>query len=189
MIASPALRRIVALALPLVALVAVYGAVVRPAARLIAEKRSATAQLADALDRYRQRAGRLPELTVRLAALRTGDSHADGFLAGDNEALAAAALQEHLKILVEQSQGKLASIEISPPQADDKRRRITARGEMNVGIAGLEKVLYAVETETPFLFVDTLSVHAVAAGGRGAAETEPLLDVRFDITGYMRGAG
>ncbi len=190
MIASRLVRRAVALALPALLLVALYGVAVRPAWRAFADDRARTEQLKDVLARYHERAARLPALETRAAALRQSGGPAEGYLGGDNPALAGAALQEHLKALIGEWQGQLTSVQILPAAPDGARLRITARGEMTLNVESLEHVLYAVESETPYLFVDALAIHAVSPGGRTRGkDADPVLDVRFDITGFMRGTG
>lgn len=190
MIRSRFLRRAVALAIPFLVLATLYSAVVRPVWRLYADNRAVTDQLTDILGRYRQRAAQLPELKARAAALRQSGVPTDGYLVGDNQALAGAALQEHLKALIGQWQGQLASVQILPAQPDGARLRITARGEMTLGIDSLQHVLYALESETPYLFVDGLAIHAISVTGRvPGKDPGTSLDVRFDVTGYLRGTG
>jgi hypothetical protein len=59
---------------------------------------------------------------------------------------------------------------------------------MSGGSEALYKVLYALETERPFLFVDNIDVNARSMRAReGQAETIELM-VSFDLFGYMRPA-
>jgi general secretion pathway protein M len=187
MILSLPLRRALALALPLLMALALYSAIVRPAWRLLAGNQATVEQLTEVLARYRDRAASLPELIARATALRQSGVPTDGYLVGDTPALAGATLQEHLKALIGQNQGHLVSVQILPPEAEGKRRRLTARGEMTLDVGSIEHVLYTLESETPYLFVDNLAIHAISVAGRTQAKVDPMLDVHFEVSGYLRG--
>ncbi|HEY1723149.1 MAG TPA: type II secretion system protein GspM [Magnetospirillaceae bacterium] len=182
-------RRAIALALPLVLVMAAYSAIVKPVLHSVAADRADRAELTDALNRYQQRAERLSALEKEITALPQGGAQAEGYLPGDSEALAGAALQERLKTLVAQWHGQLTSIQLMPAKAEGKALRLAARGEITLNTNALLHVLYAIESQTPYLFVDTLTIHAMAPSGRAAqAEADVPLSVQFDVSGYMRGA-
>ena len=68
-------------------------------------------------------------------------------------------------------------------------RRATLRIQFGIDIKGLQKVLYQLETGQPYLFVDQLTVRQQRVRRRSKElEQEPVLDVSFEVFGYVRGA-
>jgi hypothetical protein len=186
MIVSRPVRQFAALALPALLAMIVYGAVIKPTLRNITANRQEAVHLTQILGHFRERASHLPELAAQAAQLHQADGQVQGYLPGDSEPLAAAALQERLKAIVAQARGQLTSIQVLPAQTSGEAMRVTARGEMTLDIRGLERALYTIESETPYLFVDTLDVHALSGAGGNDAKTRNALDIRFDISGYVR---
>ena len=180
---SPSVRRLLALAIPVLLLGMVYAMLVRPSLAELSANSKAVSQLTDSLARYRQIAARGPELAQQADELRKTGAESEGYLPGESEAVAGAALQDRLKGLVARSGGQLGSIQILPAQQEGDARRITARGEMTLGTEGLRQVLYSIESDQPYLFIDSIDVR----GAAGPAGGDAALDIRFDVTGYMRG--
>jgi hypothetical protein len=68
-------------------------------------------------------------------------------------------------------------------------RRIAVRGQMSSGLAAAQSVLYELESASPYLFIDNLNMRARGADRRAdGVEADPILDVRFDIYGYVLAA-
>jgi len=186
----PAARRALALLILLGAVGLVYLIAVQP---LLDDYRATRESIADgeaALSRFRRVAAELPQRRAALAALRQRQAASEGFLQGTNEALVAAQIQNRIKSLVEQAQGELKSTQVLPVQEEGKYRRITLRAQMTLDTAAAERVLYAIETASPLLFVDNLDMRAHIGGDRRRerANPDPPLDMRLDVYGYMRGA-
>jgi hypothetical protein len=54
-------------------------------------------------------------------------------------------------------------------------------------MAQLQRILYDLEAGSPFLFLDNVDIRTRQAPAvRGHTEDESLLEVRFDLYGYMR---
>ena len=54
-------------------------------------------------------------------------------------------------------------------------------------IAALHPILYALESERPFVFLDNLDVRNRRARRRAELEDlDPQLTIRFDLSGYLR---
>jgi general secretion pathway protein M len=143
------------------------------------------------LGRNREMDRRIVELRARLAELRKVQASQPGFLDGANESLAAAQLQSRIKALVESTRGELKSTQIVPGRDEGKFRRIVVRAQMAVSTRALQRIVYEVEAALPFLFLDNVDVRTQpsSASTRSAQTTEdPILDVRFDLFGYIRQA-
>lgn len=183
---SPRLSR--ALALTLLAVLAwlVYSWLIQPVLDDYSEARAAAARLAPALARAARGEGDLGALAAELARLKQNRPTTAGFLGSANESLAAAELQGRLNSSVAAARGELRSAQILPAREEGTFRRVTIRGQIAVTIAQLQRILYDLEAGSPFLFLDNVDIRTPQAAARGHAEGEPLLEVRFDLYGYMR---
>ncbi|MGQ0658436.1 MAG: type II secretion system protein GspM [Chromatiales bacterium] len=109
-------------------------------------------------------------------------------LQGSTEALAAAALQDHVRALVQEAGGKLKTTNPLPVTAESGLTRIGVSARMTLDVTGLQKMLHGIETGTPLVFVDKLAVRPgretfqEAAAAR--ADIELLVDM--DVSAYAR---
>ena len=62
---------------------------------------------------------------------------------------------------------------------------------MRCEIDDLSKVFYNLEAETPYVFIDNVSIYRQISRRRRGSETvqQRILDVRFDLSGYIRISG
>jgi len=113
------------------------------------------------------------------------------FLAEGNFALAANALQKRVVGAIEDSEGKLVTVSVDPPVTGDAEleRRVSVQVTAELTNEALQKVLYQLESETPFVFVESFSVSRPAlndAEAKTEAHTAPPLSVSLSVTGYRR---
>jgi general secretion pathway protein M len=164
-------------------------AVVLPVIREYDAYNDAADQLRSTLGRNLEVERRIAELKARLAELRKNQAYQPEFLHGANESLAAAQLQSRIKTVVESVRGELKSTQIVPGRDEGKFRRIIVRAQMVVSTPALQRIVYEVESASPLLFLDNVDVRAQPASTRirkVEATEDPVLDVRFDIFGYIR---
>jgi hypothetical protein len=114
------------------------------------------------------------------------------FLAEESFALAANALQKRVVGLIEQTEGKLLTVSVEPPITGDEElaRRVSVQVTAELTNAGLQKVLYALESAVPFTFVDSFAVSRRETSNPttpgNEAQTEPRMSVSMSVTGYRR---
>ena len=181
-VAPPWLSRVFALAI-LVLLGAILDlGLVQPLLDAYARDRVAGEQQEVALAHYREIGGHVAALSADLAALHQAQQGQRGFLEGANDVLVAAQLQDRLKRLVEAGQGRLQSTQVLPVRDEGKFRRLGVRGQMSLSTAGLQRVVYEIESGSPALFLDNLAVHRLETGGETPTDQ---LDVAFDLFGYV----
>ncbi len=104
------------------------------------------------------------------------------YLRGASEAAAAATLQERLGALAEANHAELRSVQALPAVEQAGLQRLTLRVVMSATTAELFQVLYTLEAEKPYVFIENimLKVHSREV----SEESEDLL-VRFDLHGYL----
>jgi general secretion pathway protein M len=184
---SPPISRALAAAL-LVGLVAIiYLAIVQPVIDARIDQRDQIANLENTLQRYQRVAAQRASREAALAELKQRAAGEDGLLRGANETLMAAAIQNRLKALVDESHGELKSIQILPPQADGPLRRIAVRGQLSVTVEAAQRVFHDLEGGDPLLFLDNIGIRS-RDDSRRRRERAPdgMLEVRLDVYGYAQ---
>jgi len=173
---------------------ALLGAARLVVAPLLAAYRDASAEIEQAeflLQRYRALAEQRPAMAERLAEQQQLAASAAGYLQGPSDALAAAQLQDRVKTVVEGAAGELRSTQIlaaQPVEVDAKIRRAALRVQFVASIEGLARILYELESGQPYLLIDELVVREqrVRSRRRNEPETETLLDVSLELSGYLQ---
>ena len=72
-----------------------------------------------------------------------------------------------------------------PPRETDGARRIGVSVQFKAGIEQLRALLFRIESNRPFLFVDGLQVRPVSPFSQRDAEFNGVLDVRLDVYGAL----
>lgn len=148
------------------------------------------ASLDEHLARYRRMAASRDEARLMLDRLAERREHESLTLRAPNAGQAAAALQETIKILLEDGGGRLMSTRMLPVKQEGSALRVAAQVRLQADIETLGPALYALESNFPYLFLDGLSV--VSRGGRrsrqGVTPSVPL-DVSLEVAAYLRADG
>jgi general secretion pathway protein M len=184
------LSRSLALALLLAALFGAYQLILLPVIAAWREAESTIEQAQTLLQRYRALAEQRVQLAERVSAQEDLAASASGYLSGPSDALAAAALQDRVKSVIEGAEGELRSTQILPAKALESGvpvRRTALRIQFAVSVEGLQEVLYELETGEPYLFIDDLNIREQRVRRRrNAPDPEPMLDVSIEVSGYVR---
>ena len=104
------------------------------------------------------------------------------YLQGASEAAAAAALQERLGTLAEANHAELRSVQALPAVEVDGLRRLTLRVVLSATTSELLHVLYALEAEKPYTFIENIELKIYSAS---KTEADDHLLVRFDLLGFL----
>jgi general secretion pathway protein M len=160
------------------------------AAPVIEEYRTTERTSRDALEqlaRYENIAKTNPNRKAELELLASRQSRSGLYLAGDTDALAAAGLQEDVGAKIEKNGGKLRSIQILPVKTDGDFKRVTVRVQLTATLGSFTRILYALESGKPYVFIDNLDVkNRRARQVKKALQEDPELVIRFDLYGYLR---
>lgn len=106
------------------------------------------------------------------------------YLKSTSEALAAADLQGIIKRLAGTKDMEVLSTQILPAGEASDFTRVALKVRMRGKLDNLLKVFYALETGQPYLFLDNVSIRSKGQRRR-TVNADQLLDVDFDLIGYM----
>jgi hypothetical protein len=139
----------------------------------------------DRLERYRRIAAQGPELQKALDALREKQGRRF-FLKNTASNLAGAELQDLVRAAVENNGGRITTIQIVATRDDGRFRQIGVNLQLFATTANLQKILYAIETQQPYMLVENLTVRPLNAfrGFKPAPGAEPEVSVLLDVSGF-----
>jgi general secretion pathway protein M len=140
-----------------------------------------------ALARGRALDQELKDLGREFAEMRQAQASQSGLLEGANESLATAQLQNRIKTIIETGGGELRSTQVLPVRDEGKFRRIIVRGQMATDTAAMQRIFYDIESASPYLILDNIDIRArPSPHASDNNPTDTMLDVRFDLYGYVR---
>jgi general secretion pathway protein M len=178
----PRQRRLVAVGLLALLLVALAGLVWLPLAYLGRQQ----AELAAGERRLEELRARVPvrdELLARERELGQAGSVQEALLAGSTPAVAAAQLQGDLSALAAAMGGEVTTVQILEPEKAPPFVRVALRLSMTGDTATVRDFLYAVETRDPVLIVRSMTLSAAEPEAADAA-ANPELSASFEVYGY-----
>ncbi len=195
--------RAAALGLAAAAIGAIYLLAVAPLVGAYRATDGAVLQAGEMLTRYSDIASRRAALAAQLDELVARQAASGVYLSGETDALAGAALQEGVGATIEAHGGKLRSIQILPVSDDGDFKRVSVRVQLTAALVPLHRILHSLESGRPFVFLDNLEIKTrrarrsrrtrqsrqsrrAQAAAAPASATDPTLEVRFDLYGYLR---
>jgi general secretion pathway protein M len=183
----PALRRLLALMILVGGLGLIWALAVQP----ITDKFRAYRENAENAQALLAHYGRIGDaharLEARLSALRRSQSSRIRVLQGASVSLAAAQLQNDVKRIIRANKGNLKSTQVIPGKKEGSFQKIAVRVRMDADVESLYKIFYGLEASHIYRFLDNVEIRARHAARRVAVgNTAEVLDVRFDVFGYMR---
>lgn len=184
---APLLTRTLALAILAALLAAVWALAAHPVIVWLNDRQDNEHRLRKLLAGYRRMAAERPALERELQSWRQREGATIGYVDGNSSALAAANLQGQIKRIIESNGGEIGSVQNLAPLATANGERITIHYDLSIPEAKLTDVLYQLETNVPYLFLDNLTIHGqeglipATQGGKGQK-----LSLRCDVHGYHR---
>jgi len=144
----------------------------------------AIAELTDRHERYLRVAATRPDVVRGRDAVRAKEGR-KFYLRAGAAALSAAEAQETIRTLIEGSGGKIITMQVPAARDEGRYRQVTLNVQLTANIIALRRILHAIETGTPLLFVDNLMVRSqVPSTFRPGPGGEPEMFVQFDVYGY-----
>ena len=136
------------------------------------------------LERYNRIAATRPDVARQLDAMR-GKETRKFFLRSGAAALSAAESQEALRALVEGSGGRLITMQAPVSKEEGRYRQITVNMQLTANMQAARKILNAIETNVPYLFIENLKITSQVPGNfRPQPGAEPEVFLQLDVTGY-----
>ena len=134
---------------------------------------------------YRRVAAQAPELKKALDGLRIMDGHRF-FLRNTAPNLAGAELQDLVRGAIENNGGRITTIQTSQPRDDGRFRQIGINVQLFATTPNLQKILYALEAQTPYAMVENITVRPLNAfrGFKPPPGSEPELSVLLDVGAF-----
>lgn len=181
---SPLLSRSLALAILFGLVGVLLLGIVVPVYSSYVDSRNTVDQLRMTLSRLNVGDADLAHLKAEATRLTSAKTKTVGLLQSANDSLAAADLQNRLKLLVESVHGDLRSTQMLATRSEGNFRRVSIRSQIAVDVVGLQKIFYSLETSSPLLFLDNIDIR-VRPDRKGGAANQGPLDVSFDVYGFM----
>jgi general secretion pathway protein M len=183
-------RRAAALALAAAAVGLGYGGLVYPIVEGHRQLDERIASLRHRVEQYKRLAKDREALQQTLEQRKRMDVAKNYYLSERNPALAAGELQGLVKRAVEQAKGELISTQVTGGQRAERSAEVTVKVQVRGDVRTLQKMLYALESARPILFVNNLSVGALplarAARLPAQAATAKDLLITLDVSAYSR---
>ena len=157
--------------------------------------RADMADLRDQQLHFRQAAAQKPEIENRLATIRQREQTNQAFLTDTDSAAASAWLIQRLNQSISdhaKDEKRCQSISQQNYNAGEEElyKRVTVQARLRCDLEPLAAILYDLENGKPYLFVDQIMIYKQQTyQPPGAKATASPLDVRFNLTGYLRQPG
>lgn len=191
--AQPGSGRLTALLILVIVLLLVYLACFHWFFLRHREYTAEISDLSEQLARYQRVAEQRSAYENVLQSLQDRKSDENLFLEGIDFNEAAAGMSERLSQMISvQAEGNCQIISRQPvrPRVQERYERVTVNVRMRCGIEDLKRILYSLETGVPMVIADEITIIKPRTRRRGTnaqqAESGQLLDVRFNISGYLR---
>jgi hypothetical protein len=186
----PSQQRALAIALLVLVVALALALVLVPIAMLHKHYNDRIDALDERLETYRRVAAQAPEYQKALDAMRAKDTRRF-FLKNTAPNLAGAELQEIVRAAIEGNGGRITTSQNQAPKDDGRFRQIAVNVQFFATTPALQKVLYALESQQPYLVVDNMTMRPLNAfrGFRPAPGQEPEVTVQLDVVGYAYAEG
>ena len=178
-------QRVLAVALFALAVLLVLSVLLVPLLLLHRHYDEAIAEFTDRIERYRRVAAQAPEYRKALDAMRERDGRRF-FLKNTAPNLAGAELQEQVRAAIESNGGRITTSQNQGPKDDGRFRQITVSVQFFASTPALQKILYAIEAQPPYLSVENMTLRPLNAfrGFKPASGQEPEINVQLDVAGF-----
>lgn len=162
--------------------------------QLQAELEEAQGQVAH----YQQIIAKKPAILAQLKEIKRFESTQSLQFPQATPALVAAELQELVKNIAEGNEGKLISTQILNADTTEKLPKVSLKVQIKGSLEAVSKTFHALESHQPLLFIDDVYIRAQTrhyrvrplnannASGNTESPPESELDVRFDLSAYIK---
>ena len=145
--------------------------------------------------RFRQTTAEKPEIEKRLAQVKAYEQGNQAFLSEADANAASAALIQRLKQSMsdhvkDEKRCQNQSTQGYAGTEEELYKRVTVQVRMRCDLEPLAAILYDLENGKPYLFVDQVMIYKQQTYTPPGAKVAPVpLDIRFNLSGYLRQPG
>jgi len=145
--------------------------------------------------RFRQSAAQKPEIEQRLASIHQREQNNQAFLTDTDQNAASAWLIQRLNQAITdhaKDEKRCSSNGAQPYTGGEEElyKHVTVQARLRCDLEPLAAILYDLENSKPYLFVDQIMIYKQQSyQPPGSKVTASPLDVRFNLTGYLRQPG
>ena len=184
---SPSGRRLLALAIMFGAAGFVSLAIAMPVIGAFSAQSDAIAQSQQTLAAYERRAAMRPAVEAALKEMTRREARLNDSIEGTSTELAASNVQNLVKSIVESDQVQVESVQNLPPADTGGFQYVDVQYDLTVPMTRLKDVVYRIETNVPFLFLENVDVR----GPDGIQTVDPngvppSVHVHWVVRGYRR---
>ena len=178
-------QRALAVGLLLLAVIAVLAVLLGPIILFHRHYDVAIADTSDRLERYRRVAAQAPDLRAALDVMRQRDGRRF-FLRNTAPNLAGAELSDMVRAAIENNSGRITTSQSPAPRDEGRFRQTFVTVQFFATTPALAKILASLDTQVPYVVVDTLTVRPLNAfrGFRPGPGQEPELNVQMDVSAW-----
>ena len=138
---------------------------------------------------FRAEAAMKPQLEAELLSLHQRGVSTPGLISADSVTLAQAQMERDIKGIVETNGGEIHSAQNGTSSRIGDLDLILIQYDLSIPVMRLSALTYAVESHTPYFFIDRADIAAPAGWQVGAnAPAAPKLEIHWTIRGYRWGA-
>lgn len=150
--------------------------------------------LREAQQRYSRIIAERPAIEQKLAEVRAYEQGNQAFLSEADANAASAGLITRLRqSQTDQTDAKRCSVVSNTPYSggdEELYQRVVVQARLRCDLESLASILYDLESGKPYLFVDELMIYKQQTyAPPGAKRAASPLDVRFNLSGYLRQPG
>ena len=145
--------------------------------------------------RFRQTTAEKPAIQKRLAEVKAYEQGNQAFLAETDANAASAALIQRIKQAMsdhakDEKRCQTVSTQSYNGGEEELYKRVTVQARLRCDLEPLAAVLYDLENGKPYLFIDQVMIYRQQSYTPPGAKVAPVpLDVRFNVSGYLRQPG
>lgn len=185
---SRPVRRLVAVALLAIVVVGAWAGLIDPLLSAFAEREESLERSQRLLTEFTRKAAQRPVVEQKLQDARRRQASVTGFIDGGNPALAAASLQNLVKVAVEGRGGAPRSLQALPVTRDAEFQKVAIRIDASAGADKLLDLFFGLEaSRAPVLRIENLDIRGPEGWRAPTQATENTnLTIRADIVAYLR---
>jgi len=182
----PRQRRLLALAILVLALGAVFSVSVLPVLLANQHYRDTIASLESRLQKLQRAAAIGDSLQPQYKQLKRWQTSDAQYLKSNSAALAAAELQRLVKRVVVAKNAEVVSTQILTTREEEGFDRVALKVRLRGELENVMQAFHVLETGEPFVFLDRVSVRASRGRRvRGKVTTLQTLDIDMELIAYM----